>query len=121
MQQENIDGGKYLLVYARLTEQGVGEGIFCRRPGVRNNDSLGQKTRIFRIETYIKEMCIREILDNSLNNKLIKIISDSQVALKILEAHKSNWKLIWINFKGRNLPFAKQQIKLWTNQKLFSY
>lgn len=73
---------------------GVGVGVFCRRPRIEVSINLGRYATIYQAEVYALVLCARELIDRSTSNKNIYIVSDSQAALKALGSYRITSKLV---------------------------
>jgi hypothetical protein len=59
------------------------------------NFSLGGYTTVFQAEVYAIKACAAENIDRNYRHRNIYILSDSQAALKALDKHQINSKLVW--------------------------
>jgi ribonuclease HI len=50
---------------------------------------------VFQAEVYAIKACVKENLDRNSRDRNIYILSDSQAALKALDKHQINSKLVW--------------------------
>lgn len=75
------------------TDEGVGIGV--TGPEINYSESLGQSTTIFHAEVYAIMVCARYCLDCvDLSSRSIAICSDSQAALKALDASDCKSRLV---------------------------
>ena len=75
------------------TKEGVGIGISGN--GIALSKSLGLFASIFQAEIHAIELCAKIGLTRGLNSAKIYIISDSQAAVKALESHTIESRLVW--------------------------
>ena len=77
------------------TNSGVGAGIYCNNPRTEISICLGKHSSIFQAEIHAIEICARMLNQMQLENKTIKVYSDSQAALKALESSTCISKAVW--------------------------
>jgi hypothetical protein len=69
--------------------------VYCYGTRQKLSFSLEQYTTVFQAEVYATKASIMENLDRNYRNRNIYILSDSQAALKALDKHQINSKLVW--------------------------
>jgi ribonuclease HI len=93
--QARQKGGTHL-VYRWFQDKGTGAGVYC--DGTRRERSFslgGGYTTVFQAEVYAIKACAAENLDRNYRHRNIYILSDSEAALKALDKHQINSKLVW--------------------------
>jgi ribonuclease HI len=88
-------GGLIWYAHGSKTNKGMGAGVYCNGTRRKLSFSLGRYTTVFQAEVYAIKACVKENLDRNYRNRNIYILSDSQVALKALDKHQINSKLVW--------------------------
>ena len=91
----NRKGGLIWYTDGSKINKGTGAGVYCYGMRQKLSFSLGQYTTVFQAEVYAIKACIMENLDRNYRNRNIYILSDSQAALKALDKHQINSKLVW--------------------------
>jgi ribonuclease HI len=66
--------------------EGTGAGIYGQSVGRRLSISLGEHATVFQAEVYAILACVHEIETQDRPKKYVSVCSDSQVALKALQA-----------------------------------
>jgi ribonuclease HI len=74
---------------------GAGTGVYGQSLGRRLSISLGKYVTVFQAQIYAILACAYEIQANARSEKYISICSDSQTALKALQAAKTTYPLVW--------------------------
>jgi ribonuclease HI len=69
--------------------------VYCDGTRRERSFSLGGYTTVFQAEVYAIKACAAENLDRNYRYRNIFILSDSQAALKALDKHQINSKLVW--------------------------
>jgi ribonuclease HI len=89
---------KGLVCYTRWVQNAggrAGTGVYGQFLGRRLSMSLGKYVTVFQAEIYAILSCAYEIQANARSEKYISICSDSQAALKALQATKTTSPLVW--------------------------
>ena len=81
-------------------KEGTGAGVYGQSVGKRLSFSLGRYATVFQAKKYAILACVNEIQFQSRPEKYVSICSDSQVALKALQA--SEQRLHWSNSAKRH-------------------
>jgi len=76
------------------TVKGTGAGVYVQSANRRFSISLGKHATIFQTEVYVILACVHEIETQDRPEKYVSICSDSQVALKALQAAKTTSPLV---------------------------
>jgi ribonuclease HI len=76
------------------TAKGTGAGVYGQSVNRRLSISLGKYATVFQIEVYAILACVHEIKTQDRPEKYVSICSDSQVALKALQAVKTTSPLV---------------------------
>jgi ribonuclease HI len=76
------------------TAEGTGAGVYRQSVNRRFSTSLGKHATVFQAEVYAILACVHEIETQDRPEKYISICSDSQVALKALQAAKTTSHLV---------------------------
>ena len=84
-------------------EEGTGAGVYGQSVGRRFSISLGKYTEVFQAEIYAILACAYEIQVNVIAEKNISICSDSQEALKALQAARTMSPLVQQCQKALNI------------------
>jgi hypothetical protein len=79
------------------TNKGTGAGVYAYGTRQKLSFSLGKYTRVFQAEVNAIMACTTENLDSNYINRNNCILLDSQAAIKALDNHQSNSKLVWDN------------------------
>jgi hypothetical protein len=72
------------------TAEGTGPGIYGRSANRRLSISLGKHATVFQAEVYTILACVHETETQDQPDKYVSICSDSQAALKVLQAAKAS-------------------------------
>lgn len=72
-----------------------GAGVYSTSPRTELSFSLGRYTTVFQAEIYAIQACAQKSLEKGYKDKNLLILSDSQAALKALDSHQYNSKLVW--------------------------
>jgi ribonuclease HI len=72
----------------------TGAGVYEQSEGMRLSISLGKYVTVFQAEIYAILACVYEIQNTARSEKYVSICSDSQVALKALQAVKTTSPLV---------------------------
>ena len=83
-------------------KEGTGAGVFGQSVKRRLSFSLGRYTTVFQAEIYAILACVNEIQLQNRPEKYISICSDSQAALKALQAIKTTSYLVYHCQKALN-------------------
>ena len=94
------------------TSFGTGAGIHGHRPKANYYFSLGKYATVFQAEVFGILRCAQIYKTKPLRGKLIYILSDSQAALKALNAYQTKSKLVWECFNELNLLGNHNTVKL---------
>jgi len=76
------------------TEEGTGAGVFGQSVNRRLSISLGKNTTVFQAELYAILACVHEVRTQDWPEKYVSICSDSQAALKALQAARTTSLLV---------------------------
>jgi len=76
------------------TAEGTGAGVYGQSANRRLSISLGKHGTVFQAEVYAILACVHEIESQDRPEKYISICSDSQAALKALQAAKATSPLV---------------------------
>jgi ribonuclease HI len=76
------------------TEEGTGAGVFGQSVNRRLSISLGKHTTVFQAEVYAILTCLHEVRTQDRSEKYFSIYSDSQAALKVLQAARITSPLV---------------------------
>jgi ribonuclease HI len=76
------------------TVEGTGAGVYGQSANRRLSISLGKHATVFQAEIYVILACVNEIETQDRPEKHVSICSDSQVALKALQAAKTTSPLV---------------------------
>ena len=76
------------------TMEGTRAGVYGQSADRRLSISLGKHTTVFQAEVYAILACVHEIETQDLPEKYVSICSDSQAALKVLQAGKTMSPLV---------------------------
>jgi ribonuclease HI len=69
--------------------------MYCNGTRRKLSFGFGQYTTVFQAEVYAIKARVKENIDRNYSNMNIYILSDSQAALKALDKHQINSKLVW--------------------------
>jgi ribonuclease HI len=72
----------------------TGAGVYGQSLGRRLSFSLGRYTTVFQAKIYVILACVYEIQSQNRPEKYVSICSDSQVALKALQAFRTTSSLV---------------------------
>jgi hypothetical protein len=97
-------GGRSL--WANLGEEGI---------------TLGKYVTVFQAEIYAILACVYEIQTNAISEKYISICSDSQAALKALQAAKTASPLVWQCQRALNDISTYYSVGLFLGPRTFWY
>jgi hypothetical protein len=75
-------------------KEGTGAGVYGQSVKIRLNFSLGRHTTVFQAEIYAILACVYKIQSYTGSEKYISICSDSQAALKALQAVRTTSPLV---------------------------
>ena len=81
--------------WAQNAGEWAGARVYGQSLGRRLSISLGKYVTVFQAEIYAILACAYEIQANARSEKYISICSDSQAALKALQAAKTTSPLVW--------------------------
>jgi hypothetical protein len=70
-------------------KEGTGGGVYWQYVGRKLSISVGKYAMVFQVEIYAILACANEIQMNVTPEKYVSIFSDSQVALKAIQAVKA--------------------------------
>ena len=76
------------------TEEGTGAGVFGQSVNRRLSISLGKHNTVFQAEVYAILACLHEVRTQDRSEKYVSIRSDSQAALKVLQAARITSSLV---------------------------
>lgn len=77
------------------TSAGSGAGLYCRREGIKEIIPLDSYATVFQAETVAIMRCAQTLLEMARRKGRIKICSDSQAALRALNAPTFTSRLVW--------------------------
>jgi ribonuclease HI len=72
------------------TAEGTGTGVYGQSVNRRLSISLGKHTTVFQAQVYAILACVHEIRTQDRPEKYVSIYSDSQAALKALQAVRTS-------------------------------
>jgi ribonuclease HI len=84
------------------TAEGTGAGVYEQSAERRLNISLGTHATVFQAKVYAILACVHEIETQDRPEKYVSFCSDSQAALKALQAAKTTSPLVWQCQKSLN-------------------
>ena len=76
------------------TAEGTGAGVYGQSVNRRLSIPLGKHATVFQAEVYAILACVHETETQDQPEKLVSICSDSQTALKVLQAVKTTPPLV---------------------------
>jgi hypothetical protein len=76
------------------TAEGTGAGVYGQSVNRRHSIPLGKHATVFQAEVYAILACVHEIEAQDRPEKYVSICSDSQAALKALQAAKTTSPLV---------------------------
>jgi len=76
------------------TTEGTGAGVYGQSVNIRLSIPLGKHATVFQAEVYAILACTHEIEAQDRPEKYVSICSDSQAALKALQASKTTSPLV---------------------------
>jgi ribonuclease HI len=93
--------------------EGTGAGVFGQSVKRRFSFSLGRYTTVFQAEIYAILACVHEIQFQNRPEKYVNICSDSQAALKALQAVRTTSPLVYQCQKALNDISARHMVGLY--------
>jgi ribonuclease HI len=93
-------------------KEGTGAGVYGQSVKRRLSFSLGRHTTVFQAEIYAILACVYEIQSYTGSEKYISICSDSQAALKALQAVRTTSPLVHQCQEGLNDISARHVVRL---------
>ena len=94
------------------TDEGTGAGINGVKPEKSISISLGNHCTVFQSEVIAITECLRENVNMQHSGKSIHIFTDSQAAIKAIEAYKTKSKVVWECKQLLNQLSGKNKVKL---------
>jgi hypothetical protein len=76
--------------------EGTGVGVYGQSADRRLSISLGKHATVFQAEEYMILACVHETETQDRSEKYVSICSDSQAALKVLQAAKTTYPLVLV-------------------------
>ena len=102
-------------------KEGTGARVYGQSVGRRLNFSLGRYATVFQAEIYAILACVYEIQFQSRPEKYVSICSDSQVALKALQAVRTMSQLVQQCQKVLNDISAWHAVELYWSLDILGY
>ena len=96
------------------TAEGTGSGVYRQSANRRLSIHLGKHATVFQAEVYAILACAHEIESHDWPEKYVSICSDSQAALKALQAAKTTSPLVRQCQQALNDIYARHAVRLYS-------
>jgi len=102
-------------------KEGTGPGVYGQSSGIRLNIALGKYAAVLQAEIYAILACAHDIQMNARPEKYVSICSDSQTALKALQAAKTTSPSVQQCQKALNYISTRHSMGLFWVPRLLGY